>query len=217
VRKDFARASDTVSENRLLGGVIFRSSQGKSGSAAHDLALLGRKHVFEARRVDDAVALIGRHGTQVAHGRADHALPVGRQLLHPAEHIARFGFLAGSEVLPGLHAVQHALLLLRRKTGKVIEPLPQLLLPLGRQAAEAGIVLQHAFPVGGRKALIAAEPVPGMVLLACLYGMELATLGKAGRKSGDDGRNAQHDRQLPFPYKISQTHSLRPLLRPRTY
>jgi hypothetical protein len=39
-------------------------------------------------------------------------------------------------MLPGFHAVEHAQLLLRGQIRKVLQPLAESLLPLGRKAAE---------------------------------------------------------------------------------
>ena len=55
--------------------------------------------------------------------------------------LARLLFLRGSQVLPGLHPAQHALLLLRWEAGEMLQPLPQYLLLLGREATERRIAL----------------------------------------------------------------------------
>jgi hypothetical protein len=47
-------------------------------------------------------------------------------------------------MLPRLHAVEHAQLLLRRQVGKMLQALPKLLLSFRGQAAEGGIVLEFA-------------------------------------------------------------------------
>ena len=53
-------------------------------------------------------------------------------------------FLLGRKMLPRLHAVEHAQLLLRRQVGKMLQALPKLLLSFRGQAAEGGIVLEFA-------------------------------------------------------------------------
>ena len=57
--------------------------------------------------------------------------------------LASLLLLLRGQMLPGFHAVQHALLLLRRKTGKVLQPLTQHLLALRRETTKARIVLQR--------------------------------------------------------------------------
>ena len=46
---------------------------------------------------------------------------VGRQLLELLKELARLLLLIRSQVLPGFHAIEHALLLLRRQAGKMLQ------------------------------------------------------------------------------------------------
>ena len=92
-------------------------------------------------------------------------------MLHLSENVARLLLLLGRQMLPGFHVAQNALLLLRRKTGKVAQALAQLLLPLRREAAEMRVALQGALLFRGWQIFVAAQPVasvaaprPGMAL-----------------------------------------------------
>lgn len=87
--------------------------QRQPGSTAHDIPLLGRKHVLETVGIDHLLALGGRHSPQVANCCADHAPAIRWKLLHLPENLTCLLFLIGGQVLPGFHAIQHALLLLR--------------------------------------------------------------------------------------------------------
>ena len=50
--------------------------------------------------------------------------PLRGELLHLLVNLTRLLFLLGSQVLPNFHTVQHALLLLRRQRGEMLQPLP---------------------------------------------------------------------------------------------
>ncbi len=89
--------------------------QRQAGSPAHDVPFLGRKHVLETVGIDHLLALGRRHSPQVADRCTDHAPPIRWELLHLPENLSCLLFLIGSQMLPGLHAIQHALLLLRRQ------------------------------------------------------------------------------------------------------
>ena len=78
-------------------------------------------------------------------------------------------------MLPGVHAIEHAQLLLRRKVGEVLQPLPQQVLLPGWQPAKCGIILQRPFLLGRRHVFILAEPVTSMSL-RLLRGMLLRTI-----------------------------------------
>ena len=84
------------------------------GGAAHDLAFLVAEHPLKTVGVDDLLTLFGRHGSQVAHCRADHSLARGWKLAELAVKLARFLLLFLSQVLPRFHALQYPLPLLRR-------------------------------------------------------------------------------------------------------
>jgi hypothetical protein len=130
--------------------------------SAHHLALLIREHTLEAVGIDDPLALLGRHWTQIVNGRGDRALAVGWKLLDLIENLPRLLFLFGREMFPGFHPVQHAQLLLRRKTGEVIQALLQLLLLCRRQLPKSGIVMQGFLLFRGRKIFVPAQPVAGV-------------------------------------------------------
>ena len=66
-------------------------------------------------------------------------------------------------MLPGLHALQDAVLLLRRKAAETLQAFPQDLLPGRRKAAELGIVFQRLLLLIGRKILVAAQPLSGVI------------------------------------------------------
>ena len=71
----------------------------------------------------------------------------------------------GSQVFPGLHALQDAVLHAWRKAAETLQALPQDLLPRRRQAAELGIVIQRFLLLIGRKILVAAQPLSGVIAL----------------------------------------------------
>lgn len=110
-----------------LPGLIsaVRCGERKPGGTSHHLALLVREHSFEAVGVDDLFPLVRRHSPQVIDGLVHHASTIGRKLLHLAEDLSRLLLLFRSQVLPCLHAVQHAQLLLRRKTREMLKPLAE--------------------------------------------------------------------------------------------
>ncbi len=89
--------------------------QRQAGSPVHYVPFLGRKHALETVGIDPLLALWWRHSPQVADRCADHASPIRWELLHLSENLPSLLLLIGSQVLPGFHAIQHALLLLRRQ------------------------------------------------------------------------------------------------------
>src|SRR2546422_8350380 len=68
-------------------------------------------------------------------------------------------------MLPSLHAVQNALLPLRRQAAEVLQPLPQPLLPLLREAAKLGIIFQRLLLLLRRKIFVLAQPLTRVVSL----------------------------------------------------
>jgi hypothetical protein len=64
--------------------------------------------------------------------------------------LSRLLLLAGREVLPGFHAVEHAILLLRWQARKMLQAVLQLLLLSGGQLAELGITLKSPALLLGR-------------------------------------------------------------------
>jgi hypothetical protein len=65
-------------------------------------------------------------------------------------------------VLPCLHAVEYALLLLRRKRIETIEPLAQFFLPLRWKIAESRIALEGLTLLRRWHVFVATQPIPGM-------------------------------------------------------
>ena len=61
----------------------------------------------------ELVLMLRRHSPQVANCCAYHAPAVRGELLHLPENLPCLLLLIGSQVLPGFHSIQHALLLLR--------------------------------------------------------------------------------------------------------
>ena len=64
-------------------------------------------------------------------------------------------FLLGSQVLPGLHAIENAVLLLRGQAAEMLQPLPQLLLPLRRKPLKLRIILEGIGLLTGREIFVA--------------------------------------------------------------
>lgn len=94
--------------------------------------------------IDEAVALLGGEGAHLANGAVHRLAAVGRQLAELLKHLSRLLFLGGRQVFPGFHAAQHALLLLRRPVGKVLQAVLQLPLLLRRKPAELRITFESA-------------------------------------------------------------------------
>ena len=92
--------------------------------------------------------LIGRHTSHGADGAVEGTPPLRRQVAELAEQLSRVLLLLPGEVLPGFHAVQHALLLFWRKIIEALQALPQLLLPLRRQIAKLRVIFER-FPLLG--------------------------------------------------------------------
>jgi hypothetical protein len=132
------------------------------GRSAQDAAFFGRELVSELVGVDELVALCGRQAAHSADCPVDGLPAIGRQLPELLEELTRLLLLIGSQVLPGLHAVEYALLLLWREAGKMLQLVLQPLLLLGRKFAELGIVFEGAALLGRRQIFIAAEPVSGV-------------------------------------------------------
>jgi hypothetical protein len=99
---------------------------------------------------------------QMFYRGSNHLPPLGGELLHLGVNVKRPLLLVRSQMFPGFHAVQHALLLFRRKRGKMPQALPQQLLLFRRQMAKCGIALQGPFLLPRWNILISAKPVAGM-------------------------------------------------------
>jgi len=140
----------------------FAGGERKTRRPVEQAAFLRRKLVSIFVRVDEPVALFRRHAAHVADRMVDGLTPVRGQLPELLKELARLLLLIGRQVLPGFHAVEHALLLLRRQAGKMLQPLPQLRLLRRRKPAELRIVFERAALLRRRQILIAPEPVSGM-------------------------------------------------------
>ena len=142
----------------------FGGSERQTGHFAHHVALVVGEHPLEAIGVDHFFALIRWHGAQIPNCGSYHSLAIGGQLLHLSEDLTCLLLLFGSEVLPGLHTIQHAQLLLRWKVREVSQ-LPQAaLLLFWRQLPKHRIFLQFAFLLIWRQIFVAPQPVARVAL-----------------------------------------------------
>lgn len=69
-------------------------------------------------------------------------------------------------MLPSLHSLQNAVLLLRRQGAEALQPLAQPILPFCRQSSELGIAVECFLLVLGRDVLVLTQPV-ACVMLFC--------------------------------------------------
>ena len=115
--------------------------------------------------VDLRFALVWWHGAKFIDCLVHHHLAIGWKLAYLPEDLASFLFLLAGQVLPRLHAIQHAQLFVRREAREMLEPLQQELLPGWRQTPECGIILQGTFLFVGRQVFVATQPVAGMPAL----------------------------------------------------
>jgi hypothetical protein len=115
--------------------------------------------------VNQLIALFRRKAAHLADSPIEGLAPVWRQLLEVLKDLLRPLLLVRSQVLPGLHAIEHALLLLGRQAGKMLQPLQQPGLLLRRKLSELRIVFEGAALLRGRQILIAAKPVSGVARL----------------------------------------------------
>jgi hypothetical protein len=157
----------------------FAGGERKTRRPIEQAAFLRRELVPILIGVDEPVALFRRQSAHPADRPVDGLTPVRGQLPELLKELARLLLLIGRQVLPGFHAVEHALLLLRRQAGKMLQPLPQLRLLLWGKLAELRIVFERAALLRRRKILIAAEPVSGVAGLV-LRRMELIRTVGAG-------------------------------------
>lgn len=143
--------------------------------SAEDVEFLRRECVPVFAGVNELVTLFGGQVAHAADGAVDDLSAVGRQLPELLKELACILLLIGSEMLPGFHAAEHALLLRGRQAGKMLQPFPQAGLLLGRKAPELRIVFEGASLLSGRQIFVAAEPVSGVARLilwrACLVRM----------------------------------------------
>jgi len=132
------------------------------GSSTEQAAFLRGERASVLVGVDEPVALFGRQAAHAADRPVDGLAAVGRQLPELLKELARPLLLIGSQVLPGFHAVEHALLLLRRQAGKILQPSVQLSLLRRRKSSELRIVFERAVLLRGWQIFIAAQPVSGV-------------------------------------------------------
>ncbi len=114
------------------------------GCSAQDDAFLHREGLHVLIGIDQLVALLRRHITHAAYRAVDRLAAVGRQLFELLKKLAAPLFLILCQVLPGLHAIEHAFLLIRRQAGKMLQAVLQSLLLLGWKPAELGIIFKCA-------------------------------------------------------------------------
>src|SRR5260370_14351004 len=144
----------------------------KMGGSAEDEAFARRERVLVLVRVDELVALFRRQVAHAADRPIDGLAAVGRQLPELLKDLARVLFLILRQVLPGLHAVEHAFLLLRRQAGKMLQSVLQPGLLLRWKPPELRIVFERAAGLSAVQIFIASKPVsglPGLVLPAICF------------------------------------------------
>jgi len=153
---------------RFLPGLIATvgRSERQARGAAHQFALLVGEFPFEAIRVDDLLALIGGHRTQVIDCFVDQPAPIWGQLLHFFENLTSLLLLLGSQMLPGLHAIQHPKLLLRRQAGETLQAIAKYLLTARGKVAKGRVILQGLLLLVRRQVFVLTQPVAGVPLLA---------------------------------------------------
>src|ERR1700682_397113 len=137
--------------------------QRKLGNPIQQATLLRRKLVLESVRVNRLLTLFGRHVAQIV-DRALHHLPAfRRQILELRKKLLGLLFLLRSQMLPGFHAVQDALLPILRKAAEALQLLLEFLLPLRRKVAELGITLQRLLLLIRRHVFVLPQPLAGMM------------------------------------------------------
>ena len=181
------------------------------------VALLRREHFLETLGIDDLGALIGGHLTQVADGSLHHRAALWGQLAEPRCQLARIGFLVWSEAVPGLHAIQHALLLLRRQAVEALQALLQLLLLLRRKPVVLRIVAQGFLLFFDRQIAILAEPGSGGRRSRHFVTLGSRGLARCGRLRSWSavGLRWAWDVIVPRPLRISRNALGRGLVRRR--
>ncbi len=183
------------------------------GCALQHVSLLRGKFSSILLGVDEAIALGGSKAAHAADGTVQGLAPLRRKLAELLKELVRLLLLAGRQMLPRFHAGEHALLLLGRQAGEMLQAILQLPLLLRRKTAELGIVFQRSALLGGGEILIAAQPGSGVagligrvlligggasialevVPLAVGVGGRAAVLGERGRQRQEGG---QTDRDL---------------------
>jgi ribosomal protein S19E (S16A) len=115
-----------------------------------DVSLLRREGVAVLIGIDELVTLVGRHASHATDRAIDGLSAIRRKLLELLKNLASSLLLILRQVLPGFHATQHALLLLRRQAGKMLQSLQQTGLLGRREPAELGIVFKRVPLLRGR-------------------------------------------------------------------
>src|SRR5579863_1770659 len=103
---------------RMLVG--FGRCERKFGSAVEHVALLGSESLLVIVGLDGALTGLGRHGAQGLQRIPQRLATLLRQLLVALVEPTRLIFLLRRQVLPGFHAIQHAVLLLRTHAVKTL-------------------------------------------------------------------------------------------------
>ena len=143
-------------------------------------ALFRRERVRELARVEDGLSLLGWELAVLPEGMLNgEALLRGEagKLLHAAADLLT---LFGSEALDRFCAIEQALALRWRHLVELGEPIVHALLHIGRQLAEARLVIEGALLVSRRKLAVLRHPL-GEVLLAGSSANGSARLTGAGR------------------------------------
>ena len=109
---------------------------------AKHIPFLLRKLAFEARRLQNLLPLIRRHGAQIPDGRLHHLLPLRREVFPLPGKLARLLFLLWGQVLPGFDSIEAALLLFGSQAVEVLQAVFEPLLLGSWQLAECWIVRQ---------------------------------------------------------------------------
>jgi len=141
-------------------GIRLRGEQGADG-----LALVVGKLAGKGLGVDGLLALAWGHFAEIENSANEHPAARGLCGVQLLNGIAPLLALRRGQAFEDLVAIEHALALLRRHAVEFLQ-LPQvLLLQLGRQFAEAGLVLQLALLLGGREIAVVVDPLLEMLVL----------------------------------------------------
>ena len=106
--------------------------------------LLGRELAPELIGIDQLIALFGRKAAHATDRPVYCLPPIGWQLPKLLKYSARTLLLILRQVFPGLHAIEHTLLLLWRQTREKLQPSLQALLLDGWKSAELRIVFERS-------------------------------------------------------------------------
>jgi hypothetical protein len=126
------------------------------------------EHAPEPWRLQDLLALLGRHRPQVSKGRFHHLAPLRRKLLHLRVDLAYLLSLVGSQVFPHLGTAQNSLLLLGWQAVQLVQPVLQALLLLTWQAPELRIIALRFLLFRWSEGLMCPQPVANVLRALCL-------------------------------------------------